>query len=338
MKKILLTTSALTLLAGAAAADVSVGGYARIGVSNSNAAKSATDATKVGTQTYLRNQITFTGSATTDGGLTLSTWTRYRHSAASSKFAGTGAFSAPRLSISNGAMTLTAGNAGGAIYTNSGLWGCGTVMWGCADVVGSWDWASTSSTGTGPNVVRLDMALGGASVSLSGGNGNDTEASVSMALGGGSVGIGYDEGHAIDAVPAVAARDAVLKVAAVEEVITDGVIKTAAAAAIAAQPAVTAVAAIAKHSTMSVNYSGSMSGLGVGVRISQSNSKTGYMATVSSDVGAGSVYVFAGRTLAQSNNYGVRYNQSLGGGASMHAGATSSDGNTTIGAGVAFGF
>ena len=32
MKKILLTTSALTLLAGAAAADVSVGGYARIGV------------------------------------------------------------------------------------------------------------------------------------------------------------------------------------------------------------------------------------------------------------------------------------------------------------------
>lgn len=335
MKKILLTTSALTLLAGAAAADVSVGGYARIGVSNSNAAKSATDATKVGTQTYLRNQITFTGSATTDGGLTLSTWTRYRHSASASKFAGTGAFAAPRLSISNGAMTLTAGNAGGAINANSGMWGCGTVMWGCADVVGSWDWASTSSTGTGPNVVRLDMALGGASVSLSGGNGNDTEASVSMALGGGSVGIGYDEGHAI---AAVAARDAVLKVAAVEEVITDGIIKTAAAAAIAAQPAVTAVAAIAKHSTMSVNYSGSMSGLGVGVRVSQSNSKTGYIATVSSPVGGGSVYVFAGRNLGQVNNYGVRYNQSLGGGASMHAGATSSDGNTTIGAGVAFGF
>jgi outer membrane protein OmpU len=335
MKKILLTTSALTLLAGAAAADVSVGGYARIGVSNSNAAKSATDATKVGTQTYLRNQITFTGSATTDGGLTLSTWTRYRHSASASKFAGTGAFAAPRLSISNGAMTLTAGNAGGAINANSGMWGCGTVMWGCADVVGSWDWASTSSTGTGPNVVRLDMALGGASVSLSGGNGNDTEASVSMALGGGSVGIGYDEGHAIDA---VAARDAVLKVAAVKEVITDGVIETAAAAAIAAQPAVTAVAAIAKHSTMSVNYSGSMSGLGVGVRVSQSNSKTGYIATVSSPVGGGSVYVFAGRNLGQVNNYGVRYNQSLGGGASMHAGATSSDGNTTIGAGVAFGF
>jgi len=186
MKKILLTTSALTLLAGAAAADVSVGGYARIGISNSDNA----------TSNYLRNQITFSGSATTDGGLTLSTWTRYRHSASASVFAGTGAFSAPRISVSNGAMTLTAGNAGGAINANSGMWGCGTVMWGCADVVGSWDWASTSSTGTGPNVVRLDMALGGASVSVSGGNGNDTEASLSLPMGGGSVGIGFDQNSA----------------------------------------------------------------------------------------------------------------------------------------------
>jgi len=335
MKKILLTTSALTLLAGAAAADVSVGGYARIGVSNSNAAKSATDATKVGTHTYLRNQITFSGSATTDGGLTLGSWTRYRHSAGSSKFAGTGAFAAPRLSISNGSMTLTAGNAGGAINANSGMWGCGTVMWGCADVVGGWDWASTSSTGTGPNVVRLDMALGGASVSLSGGNGNDTEASVSMSLGGGSVGVGYDEGHTTDA---VAARVAVNAVAAVAEVITDGVVTTAAAAAKAAEAAVTAVAAGSKHSTMSVNYSGTMGGMSVGVRVSQSNAKTGYMTNVTAPMGSGSVYVFAGKTLAQSNNYGLRYNQSLGGGASMHAGASSVGGDTTIGAGIAFGF
>ena len=325
MKKILLTTSALTLLAGAAAADVSVGGYARIGISNADGA----------TTNYLRNQITFSGSATTDGGLTLGTWTRYRHSAGASVFAGTGAFAAPRLSISNGAMTLTAGNAGGAINANSGMWGCGTVMWGCADVVGSWDWASTSSTGTGPNVVRLDMALGGASVSLSGGNGNDTEASVSMAIGGGSVGVGYDGGHAT---AAVAARDAVLAVAAVDEVITDGVVTTAASAAADAQDAITAVAADIARSTISINYSGTMSGMGIGVRMSQSNAKTGYMANISAPVGAGSVYVFAGKTLGQTNNYGLRYNQSLGGGASMQAGMTSADGATTVGAGVAFGF
>ena len=182
MKKVLLTTSALTLLAGAAAA-VDVGGYARIGISNADGA----------TTNYLRNQITFTGSASTDGGLTMSTWTRYRHSAASSVFSGTGSLAAPRISVSNGAMTLTAGNAGGAINANSGMWGCGAAMWGCADVVGSWDWASTSSTGAGPNVVRLDMALGGASVSVSGGNGNDTEASLSVPMGGGSVGIGFDQ-------------------------------------------------------------------------------------------------------------------------------------------------
>ena len=278
MKKVLLTTSALTLLAGAASA-VDIGGYARIGISNAGGA----------TTNYLRNQITFTGSASTDGGLTMSTWTRYRHSAASSVFSGTGSLAAPRISVSNGAMTLTAGNAGGAINANSGMWGCGAAMWGCADVVGSWDWASTSSTGAGPNVVRLDMALGGASVSVSGGNGNDTEASLSVPMGGGSVGIGFDQNSAA-------------------------------------------------NQTISVNWSGTMAGMSAGVRTSQSGGSTGYIANVSAPIAAGSVYVFAGKTLAGANNYGLRYNQSLGGGASMQAGMTSAGGTTTVGAGVAFGF
>ena len=278
MKKVLLTTSALTLLAGAASA-VDIGGYARIGISNADGS----------TTNYLRNQITFTGSASTDGGLTMSTWTRYRHSAAASVFSGTGSLAAPRISVSNGAMTLTAGNAGGAINANSGMWGCGAAMWGCADVVGSWDWASTSSTGAGPNVVRLDMALGGASVSVSGGNGNDTEASLSVPMGGGSVGIGFDQNSAA-------------------------------------------------NQTISVNWSGTMAGMSAGLRTSQSGGSTGYIANVSAPMAAGSVYVFAGKTLAGANNYGLRYNQSLGGGASMQAGMTSAGGTTTVGAGVAFGF
>ena len=278
MKKVLLTTSALTLLAGAASA-VDIGGYARIGISNAGGS----------TTNYLRNQITFTGSAATDGGLTMSTWTRYRHSAAASVFSGTGSLAAPRISVSNGAMTLTAGNAGGAINANSGMWGCGAVMWGCADVVGSWDWASTSSTGAGPNVVRLDMALGGASVSVSGGNGNDTEASLSVPMGGGSVGIGFDQNSSA-------------------------------------------------NQTISVNWSGTMAGMSAGLRTSQSGGSTGYIANVSAPMAAGSVYIFAGKTLAGANNYGLRYNQSLGGGASMQAGVTSAGGTTTVGAGVAFGF
>ena len=295
MKKVLLTTSALTLLAGAAAADVGLSGHARIGISNSTAAVSATDTTKVGTVNYLRNQITFTGSATSDGGLTLSTWTRYRQSAASSVFSGTGAFSAPNISVSNGAITLAAGNTGGAVAMNAGIWGCGAIMWGCDDIVGSWNWASTSSTGAGPNVVRLDMALGSASVSVSGGNGNDSEVAMSLPMGGGSIGIGYDAGHATDA---VAARVAVNAVAAVAEVITNNVITTAAAAAVPAQAAVTAVAAADAKPTIHMGYSGSMAGLSVNVRASQSDSKTGYVGSVTAPVGAGSVYVFAGKNLS----------------------------------------
>ena len=57
------------------------------------------------------------------------------------------------------------------------------------------DWASKAIgvvADSGPDVVRLDMALGGATVSVSGGNGNDAELAVSMPMGGGTVGIGYD--------------------------------------------------------------------------------------------------------------------------------------------------
>jgi len=271
MKKILLTTSALTLLAGAAAADVSIGGYGRLGIQNSGST----------TTTVTRTRISFSGGATSDGGLSMSAWTRYQNNGSDA----TGVFSAPRVSISNGAMTLTTGNAAGAVGANSNLWGCGAAMWGCSDVVGGWDWASTSSGGAGPSVTRLDMSLGSASVSVSGGNTNDTEASVMMSLGGGTVGVGYDAGHATAAVAAVAA---VVAVAAT----TDG-----ATAAVAAADAIVAVAADIARSTISINYSGTMAGLAVGVRMSQSNSKTGYMANIKAPVGAGDVYVFAGKTL-----------------------------------------
>jgi outer membrane protein OmpU len=296
MKKVLLTTSALTLLAGAAAADVSLGGYARIGISNSTATVAATGK-KVGTQNYLRNQITFTGSATSDGGLTLSTWTRYRQSASASEFAGTGVFSAPRLSISNGALTLTAGNAGGAINNNAGIWGCGAIMWGCDDIVGKFDWASTGSTGTGPNVVRLDMALGSASVSVSGGNSNDSEVAMSLPMGGGSVAVGYDAGAATKA---VAARKSVAAVAAVDEVISNaGEITTVGKASTASEAAIESAASAAAKPTIHVGYSGTAAGLSVGLRASQSDAKTGYIGSVSAPVGAGSIYVFAGKNLAQ---------------------------------------
>jgi hypothetical protein len=88
----------------------------------------------------------------------------------------------------------------------------------------------------------------------------------------------------------------------------------------------------------SVNYSGSMGGLGVGVKTTQKDGKTGYMGSVSAPMSAGNVYVFAGKTLGQKNNYGLNYTQSLGGGASLTAGVTSADSLTTVGAGVAFSY
>ena len=279
MKKVLLTTSALTLLAGAAAADVSVAGYSRIGIQNSGST----------TTNYLRNQVTFSGSATSDGGLTFSAWTRTRGNASDSKFASTSAFAGPQLSVSNGAVTLTVGNATGAVGSTAGaaVWGCGSIMWGCADLAGASSWATQSSTGAGTNVVRLNMALGSASVAVSGGNGNDTEVAMSVPMGGGSVGIGYDQ---------------------------------------------------ETNPNLHVGFSGSAGGMGVGVRASQSDGKTGYMANVTAPVGAGSVYVFAGKTVAGSNNYGLRYNQSLGGSVAMQAGASSVGGTTTVGAGLNFSF
>jgi len=279
MKKILLTTSALTLLAGAAAADVNLSGYGRIGISSKDGASSQ----------YTRMNMNFSGSTTTDGGLTLNVQTSYRADGAA-----TGVFSGPAASISNGSMTLSVGNSGGATSATAGIWGCGAIMWGCSDLASdTWsDWASRTHKAAGSNAVRLDMALGGATVSVSGGNSNDAELAVSMPLGGGTVGIGYDNDNA----------------------------------------------ATTSHPITQINYSGSMGGMGVGVKLIQQNAVNGYMASVSAPAGAGSVYIFAGRQLDTHNNYGLRYNQSLGGGASMQVGATNSAGTTTVGAGVQFGF
>jgi len=284
MKKILLTTSALTLIAGAAAADMSVSGYGRIGFSS-------TDGTS---KQYTRMQTTFSGTSTSDSGLTFNAQTRYESTGNAKNEGATGVFAAPTFSISNGSMSLNLGNTAGAISANAGIWGCGAVMWGCGDMADSGftgQWATRQATGAGMNPVRLDMALGGASVSVSGGNGNDTELAVSMPMGGGSVGVGYDTDASTDGNPVT-----------------------------------------------QINYSGSMSGMGVGVKLLQQNAVSAYMASVSVPVGAGSVYVHAGKTIAKKNNYGIRYNQSLGGGASMQVGATNAAGDTTVGAAVHFGF
>jgi len=313
MKKILLTTSALTLLAGAAVADVDLSGYGRLGISSTGGTSSQ----------YTRMRVNFSGSSTTDGGLTMTANSRWQTTGVA-----TGVWAGPSMHVSNGAMGLSVGNTGGAISQTAGVFGCGAVMWGCSDLTDDrWgnNWVTRSSGGAGANVIRLDMALGGASVSVSGGNDNDTELAVSMPVGGGSVGIGYDT-DTQSAKDAVEAADAA----------TDSV--SAKGAYVAGTDVVKKAAAVLVHPITHLNYSGSVGDLGVGIRVSQQNGVNAYMATVSAPAGGGSVYVYAGKQLSASDNYGIRYNQSLGGGASMHVGAASTAGTTTVGAGVQFGF
>lgn len=180
MKKVLLTTTALTLLAGAAAAEVSIAGTSRIGITSTGGT----------TVTTYRTRINVSMSGTTDGGLTFGAFTRAQMGT------GTGVFSGSRVWVSNGTATLTLGNAGGAIAQNAGIWGCAVGFTGsCADMASqTFSWASFSSAGGGANVARLDFALGSASISLSGGNGNDTEVAASFSMGNASVSVGYDAG------------------------------------------------------------------------------------------------------------------------------------------------
>jgi len=187
MKKILLTTTAMTLLAGAAAADVNLSGSARFGVVN----------TAAGTVVGHRFRINFNASGATDGGLTFGAFARINMSGG----VGGNTVAGPRVWIGNDTMTLTLGNAGGATATAGNIWGCGVGFTGnCADMANpNFTWVSNSSGGAGASVIRLDFSLGSANISISGGNAsgganNDTEVAATFSLGAATVGVSWDGG------------------------------------------------------------------------------------------------------------------------------------------------
>jgi outer membrane protein OmpU len=188
MKKILLTTTALTMLAGAAAAEISLSGSGRIGVTSTGGATVVTH----------RFRVNFNASGETDGGLTFGAYVR-----ANMNGGAVGAIGAPRLWIGNGTATLTVGNASGAVAQAGNIFGCGIGFTGnCTDLAsGVFSWASHASGGAGNSVVRLDFALGSANVSISGGSAsggaaNDTEIAANFALGAATVGVSYDNAAA----------------------------------------------------------------------------------------------------------------------------------------------
>ncbi len=190
MKKVLLTTSALTLLAGAAAADVSLSGYGRIGVRYNG----------VTTTTYNRVRLNVTASTETDNGLTFGAWFRMQATNTSAAATVAMAPTGGAVWISNGMGTITVGNTGGAIAAAANIFGCGVGFAGaCNDMADNsfTNHVTTASTSSGPNTVRVDFALGSANISLSGGHtaagaAQNVEVAANFAVGGATIGLGYE--------------------------------------------------------------------------------------------------------------------------------------------------
>jgi len=299
MKKILLTTTALTLLAGAAVAEVSVSGSSRMGISSTGGT----------TTTAYRTRINFTMSGETDGGLTFGAFSRVNLSSGS-----TGVFSGSRVWISNGMATLTIGNAGGATATNGGIFGCGVGYTGsCVDMASSlFSWNSFSSGGGGANLVRLDFALGSANVSISGGNTNDIEVAASFALGAANVAVSHDTGSASATTPANSA------LAGGTQVTVDF---DAGSANVGLNYAVDAFSGLAGY-TASVSYAMGAGSLYV------------YAGNAIGDVDA----VAATVTVGQQTVFGASYSMGLGGGATGVVAVRSTGGTVTTDAGIKFSF
>lgn len=298
MKKVLLATSALTLLAGAAAADVTIGGTSRMGITSTGG-----NAT-----TSYRTRLNVSLSGETDGGLSFGAFTRMQMGNAA-----TGTISGSNVWVSNGMATLTIGNAGGATSATGAVFGCGVGFLGtCQDLAnGLFSWTSFSSGGAGSNVARLDFALGSANLSISGGNGNDTEVAMSYSAGNMTIAVSHDAG------------------------IGTATTSTNVGAAGGTQVRLSFDAGSANVSLQAARDTAS--GL------------NGAIASVSYGIGGGTLYAFAGTgiydsasgasvTVATGSAFGLSYSQSLGGGATAKVSAASIGGTATYSAGMNFSF
>ena len=177
MKRILLTTTALTMSAGIAAADVSVGGAAKLGFND-------TDATKAGDKlgVYSDVDVTFAMSSTLDNGMAASVTVDVDgDTALNAQDSYALALTSDALSVSYGSVehaAITAWSSGGDMRTDG--------------------WFNQNNDGG--NVLKADVSLGGLAVSASaaidqgvGGVGalNAAPGAVSIAVSGSLGGASY---------------------------------------------------------------------------------------------------------------------------------------------------
>ena len=329
MKKLLLATTALTLSAGVAAADVALSGDARMGITHDSSLTSNK------TAFTSRARVTFTLSGETDTGVAFGG--SFRADNASGAAAGT----AGSVFVSSDFGRLTMGDTSGAAEARNGdLAGVGLTGLGDQN-----EFTYLSNAAAGRPTARYDYSIDGFTFSLSHTNpgvaSKVASVGVSYTIEGFTVGLGAERQNSSAGTNAVAA---------------DGVTFT---------PAVAAVAAVGRqtHLVASVGYSmdnisvKAMYGRnqtaavtaaentpGTGVAIAKSSAKQyGLSATGTFD--AVSVTAFGRRDFAEDTHAGLGASYDLGGGASLRGGVVNTNFNaagvksrTVADLGLAFSF
>lgn len=197
MKKILIASTALTMLAGAASADVTVSGSGYFGLKYNS---KANDSGQQKTQLIDRLQIMIVGSKTTDSGLTFHGKYRIRSNAYQST--GTTSVNAGQVGVTAGGLDVSVGNVSDALdalslYWNSeiGICGCGGETLNFINGTSGFD--GYSSTGGGNNGVLATYTMGDLVVRAAWETGPSTgtaAGNLQGAKGEGSVSVAYKIG------------------------------------------------------------------------------------------------------------------------------------------------
>lgn len=212
MKKLLIATTALTLVAGAASADVTLAGSGYFGMKYDGSNDSTTGFSKK-TQLIDRFQIDIKASKTTDSGLTFHGKLRIRSNATGTNDNVTGATAATgttalssttnvnagQVGVTAGGLDVSVGNVSDAIDALTLFWNSEIGLCGCGGETLQNGIVGYSSTGGGNNGVLVTYTMGDLVVrggyQQTGGqvNGAKNEASASVAykMGALSFELGY---------------------------------------------------------------------------------------------------------------------------------------------------
>ena len=193
MKKVLFATTALIATASVAAADVSFGGYGRFGA--------AYDSSNVGNETTQtsRFRLNIDGTTETDNGLSFKARIRIQDSAT-----GAAALNGAVFTVSAGGLSVSAGNAYGAIDGQAGMYAqsLGLTGLGYHNVVansslkGYWGFDGYSSGGNGREAITVSYGAGdfGVMASFSNTDGERrTALNASYVFSGWKVSLGFQD-------------------------------------------------------------------------------------------------------------------------------------------------